>query len=522
MITSYQSRFNELQDLHLISKSKHFAKWTIPYLMPELNDDGKQLPIEGDFQSVGALLVNALSSKLSGLLFPSTYPFMAVNLTDEGREALNEALEEQGRDAGELPHILARVVTEASNKAFEGNALYQLILALKYLIVLGNVAIYRDTADNSISCYGLNNFVTRRDGTGKVVEAIIKESLFFKSLDEDLQKQLIAKNVVAKDDTGLDAKPIAIYTRIVREGVYFKKTVGVEDAILSDDYSEEWEIEQCPYIFPTWSLIKGEHYGRGLVEELRGDFAKLSALSEALTLYEIEMMHVVYLVGAESFDAVDDLMDAATGEWIRCSPSAVSVHETGSGQKVQQILEDLDIVFTRLARAMMWQGNTRDGERVTAYEIQQEILEVEAAMGGVYSALSESLQLPLAKLLTFEVAEIFIEMLLLTKAGSITVTAGLNALGRTTKATNILEVLAQAGQAVEIATQIDKRIDPTKIVDLFFESRGIDLSEILKSAEQLQAEAEAELQEAQAMQQMEQGTAIGNMANQMNITEGGL
>lgn len=143
-------------------------------------------------------------------------------------------------------------------------------------------------------------------------------------------------------------------------------------------------------------------------------------------------------------------------------------------------------------------------------------------MGGVYSALSESLQLPLAKLLTFEVSKGFLEMLLLTKAGSITVTAGLNALGRTTKATNILEVLAQAGQAVEIATQIDQRIDPTKIVDLFFESRGIDLSEILKSPEQLQAEAEAELQEAQAMQQMEQGTAIGNMANQMNMTEGGL
>lgn len=517
-ITSFRTQFNKLQDSYLMAKCQYYAKWTIPYLMAKPGEDGNQISVEGDFQSAGALLVNSLSSKLTGLLFPSTYPFMDLNLTPEGRMALEQVLEELGDDPLELNNFLANLVTGASAKAFMGKAFFQLVLAFKYLIVTGNVAIKRDVDEGAILCYGLNNYAVRRNGLGKVVEAIIKETVFFGNLPSTVQEFLISKGQYSSNDPTLGDRAVDVFRRItLHQESYYMEQIGVDDTILPDEYSVEYEILKLPYIFPTWALINGEHYGRGLVEELRGDFAKLSQLSEALTLYEVEMMRVVNLVSAEAFDAIDDLAMADTGDYVRCSPNAVVAQETGATNKVQQLIADLEVIWGRLARAMMWQGNTRDGERVTAYEIRQEIQEVESSMGGAYSALAESFQLPLSYLLLYETNEDFMNAVVDLGVGYVGVTTGVNALGKTTKAMNILEVLLQAGQAVEVAMNIDKRIDTTRIVDLFFASRGLDFSEISKSDEQLEQEAQAQAEQAQAEQTMQEGEAMGNMANNMDV-----
>jgi hypothetical protein len=50
-----------------------------------------------------------------------------------------------------------------------------------------------------------------------------------------------------------------------------------------------------------------------------------------------------------------------------------------------QAIEEL---FGRLAKAFMYQANTRDAERVTAYELQRDAQEAENTLGGAYSMLS--------------------------------------------------------------------------------------------------------------------------------------
>lgn len=347
-----------------------------------------------------------------------------------------------------------------------------------------------------------------------MVEAVLKESLYFGTLPEDVQNYVRIKGHYGEDTPQLRNKSIDKYTRVYLDGNYYVEEVGIDNTILNEEFVTTYERKKLPYIFPTWTLVNREHYGRSLVEDLKGDFAKLSTIAESLTLYEIESLRVVYGVSADSFDAIDELITSATGDYVRVSQGAVSVIETGSAQKVQQIKQDLDDVFTRLARAMMWRSNTRDGERVTAYEIRQEIEEVEASMGGAYSSLSESLQLPLSYLFLFETDEQLMNSLVDTDVGHVSITAGMNALNKNTKAQRVLEAIMEAGQAVETATQIDRRIDPTRIVDLFFEAKGIDFSEIAKSDEELQAEQEAELQQAQAEQMMAQGQDAGNTGGQ--------
>lgn len=363
-IESFKARFKELQDAFLLAKSKHYAKWTIPYLMGEPSEDGMQLALEGDFQSVGALLTNSLSSKMAGLLFPTIQPFMDLKLSPEGRQAMEEAIESTGGDRSDLSNLLAVLTSTASNKAFSGRTFFQIVLALKHLIVTGNVAIRRFKEEDAIACYGINNFVVRRDGLGRVVEALIKEQVFFGTLDEDVQTFVRTKGNYGGDTPELRNRAVYKYTRIYLQGNIYHEEQGIEDVILGEEFNSTYEKHRVPYIFPTWSLLNGEHYGRGLIEDLKGDFAKLSELSEALALYEIEAMRVIYAVSAEAYDAIDELAEAPSGSYVRVSNGAVQAIETGSAQKVQQLMADLNTVFERLARAMMWRGNTRQGERV--------------------------------------------------------------------------------------------------------------------------------------------------------------
>lgn len=520
MITSYSSRFQELQDAFVIEKCREYARWTIPYLMGEATRDGKQSSIEGDYQSLGALLVNSLSAKLTGLLFPTTHPFMSIELTSEGREVLQGALQEMGEDPNDLNNHLAVLVRDASNKAFTGKSFYQLTLALKYLIVTGNVGIKRNSGKGSIICYGLNSYVTRRDSEGNVIEAIIRETTYFKTLAPEVQSYLKSSNSFSYNEHTIQDKKVVLYHRIVWEEYYVSVSIGIDDLVLPDDYTTEYEFKKCPYIFPVWSILNGEHYGRGLVEEHKGDHAKLSVIEEALTLYELESLRLLHLVSAESFDAVDELSVAETGEFVRASPNAVSTYEAGATQKVQYISADSERVFERLSKAYMWRGNTRSGERVTAYEIRQNILEVEAAMGGAYSALAEGLQLPLSYVLLYEANPVFTDAMLDLSVGQLSLTTGINALGGTTKANHILEALAEFGSTVEVA-QFDRRIDPSKILDILFASKGLDFREISKSPEQLQEEADAEIQAQEAQTDLEEANSAISLGdalaqNQMN------
>ena len=58
----------------------------------------------------------------------------------------------------------------------------------------------------------------------------------------------------------------------------------------------------------------------------------------------------------------------------------------------------------RLSRAFMYNGPARDAERVTMYELQLQAQEANNQLGGLFSTLAESVQIPLAVLKLRQVA----------------------------------------------------------------------------------------------------------------------
>lgn len=516
---SHKSRFETYRDDTVIEKSTQYAKWTVASLMADveqIRDSNTQLVLERDFQEMGALLVNNLAAKLASLLFPSSRPFFKTTLSDD----LISRAEAQGHQRNEISSALARMEMDACQQLFKNASYNQLVIAVKHLIVTGNVLLYRDSASKKTTAYGIQSFAVRRDGRGKLVDCILREYTYFAGLPPEMKQQLRIVNPgkYKKTEDEEHNLIVELYTRISRKMQKSGESgfeVSQEADIVPVGKPGYYPENQCPWQVPTWNLISGEHYGRGIVEDYAGGFAKLSDLSHALTLYEIESTKVVNLVASGSGTDVDALAAAETGEWVAGTPDTVRSHETGSTGKVQAIMADIEAVFGRLAKAFMYTGNVRNAERVTAYELRQDALEAENTLGGTYSSLAEGMQVPMAHVLMLEVNPGILQGIV-TKDVVLDVMAGIPALGRSVDVQNLLSAAQEIQAIAPILVQLDKRIDPDKLHDLIYSGRSVDTSMLFKSQEQMEAQAEAEAEVAQGQQQVEQAASIAQQQENLS------
>lgn len=513
---SHQALFTKLQDSEVVRRAIQYAHWTLPALMADMQNAQGKASLERDYQEMGAILVNFLSAKVAGILFPSSRPFFKISASAQ----LVKDAENAGVAKAQLIAGLSRMETDACALLFQNASYNQIILALKHLIVSGNALVYRDTVKHRTVTYGLRSYATRRDGQGVLLDCVLREFTYVEALPFDLQQVLRAKD---RQKYSRPEQECTIYTRIHREynnigEALYKVTQEVDTTPCGTEgiYPEHL----CPWQALTWNLIPGEHHGRGLVEDYAGGFAKLSDLSEAHALYAIEVMRIVHLVSSGSGTDIDDLAAAETGEYIAGSKDTVSVHESGDGGKMQQVSAEIAQLTTRLSTAFMYGSNTRDAERVTAYEIAQQAREAETALGGVYSSLSEGWQVPMAHVLLYESKPTVLEGII-SKSLKLGIMAGIPALGRAADVQNLLSATQEGAAIIPSLSQLDRRIDPAKVFDMIMAGQSVDTSILFKDDKQLAAEDKANAQVALGQQQMLQAQDAGVQAQQLNQLQQG-
>lgn len=491
----YKALYDKFRDDTIVSRCEQFAKWTLSYIMADLREvsTSGRVVVERDYQEIGALLVNNLSAKLARILFPTQYSFFEASASERFKERATQ----RGLSEAQLKQALANLETTSNKRLFLNGGYAGLIMALRHLIISGCVLLHRDSKSAKVTAYGLNQFACRRDGTGELLDAVLREYTCVEALPDEL---VAALRSAQRGKYSRPEQTVEKYTRIhrqTRNGVVGYAVSQQVDCI--DVGSASWyPANLCPWLCPTWNLIPGEHYGRGLVEDYAGGFAKLSTLSESATLYGVEMMRVLHLVGAGAGSDIDELASAESGEYVRGDPNTVSAQESGDAKKLQEVEMQIERVLTRLTRAFMYQGATRDAERVTAYELQRDAQEAEYTLGGVYSTLSGSLQIPLAHILMGEADD---NALVGIISGDLTpdVTAGIPALGRSSDVQNLL-LASQEIASILVLAQADKRINSQKLVDLVLSGRSINSGSIFYTPDEQRKneEAQAAAQAAQA------------------------
>lgn len=482
----------------LVTRCEQYARWTIRGICPEEFQEGQSLM--SSYVIIGPRLVNNLSNKVVEAMFPHTRPFFSVNMS---MEVQNKIRTEAGDEA------LAQIASDARKEArwVEDYAMSKMNLVkyrpvavevAQHLIVTGNALIRRMPNGRRV-VYGVRDFGIRRDITGEGRECVVRDHVTYDELPQEVAKAIkedraaLAKSAVGNASPIHKADKLWLYTRFWREGNRWISEQECEGYHIENSRTG-YSMRDVPIIALTWSLPRGYNYGRGLVEEHEVVFHNLDKTGEALfDIFQISA-DIKFVVNPASLLDVVELNTSRRGSYHQGMPDDVGSLSNDAAKElnvlaaaVERMERELSLVF------LMGTGAVRDAERVTAYEVQLNALELETAFGGLYSRLALDWQQTEAEYL---VGQLKIPSLDKKELFDITITTGMENLSREGALQNFRAAIMDLQLLEGVPEDIRQGINPIKVAAFLFGQRGVKFEEFMFT--------QAEMQERQAQAQQEQ------------------
>lgn len=489
--SSVAQRYGQLEAerLTFLNRGRRAAELTIPSLLPK-ESHTSQSEFVTPYQAIGARGVNNLASKLLLALLPPNSPFFRLSID----EATLQAIAPNKRGAVEAG--LAKVERTAMQEIETSALRVPVYEALRQLIVSGNALLYVPPV-GGVRVFRLDRFVIKRDAMGNILEIITKETVSPMMLPDG------AKAVLA-DPNDHGQRNVDLYTYACRKEDFLHVYQEVNGEVIPSSVGQV-PLDRNPFIPLRFTRIDGEDYGRGYVEEYFGDLASLEGLSQAIVEGSAAAAKLLFLVRPNGTTKMRTLAEAPNGAFVQGNSDDVSVLQLEKAADFRVALETMRQINDRLSFAFLLNTSVqRDAERVTAEEVRFMAQELESALGGVYSILSQELQLPLIKnvMLRLEDQNKLPPMPKDTIKPQII--TGLEALGRgqdLNKLASFLKFLQPLGADI-----IAREMNVDDYIDRLGASLGIDTDGLIKSPEQKQMEAQAaaQAQQAQMMMQMAQ------------------
>lgn len=495
-----------------LQRARQCSELTIPTLIPPLGHN-KTTKYYTPWQGIGARGVNNLAAKILLALLPPNAPFFKLSVDDftiaelsqgnpSGRSKIDEGLNKVERS----------VQTEIENSGYRA----PIFLALKHLIVGGNVLLYLP-AEGGMRVFGLDSYVAKRDPKGNLLEIIIKESVNPDALDKDIYDLIqeakekgtslsAAKRYEKKDDDSKERgvtkrDEVDIFTRFYRDDNKWYMYQEVLDVEVPDSQGE-WPADKAPFLALRWNTVENEDYGRSYVEEYLGDLISLEGLSKAIVEAAASTAKIVWLVSPNGVTVAKDITEAESGDAIVGNKDDVHCLQAEKQADMRIASETIKTIADRLSHAfMLASAIQRNGERVTAEEIRYMAGELESALGGVYSVLSQEFQLPFVRRVMDRMQKQKRLPKLPDQVVTPTITTGVEALGRgqdLNKYVQFMQLLAQSPEAMS-------RINMGDLITRIGTSLMIDMTGLVKTDEQI-------AQEQQAMQAQVGQQQLADMA----------
>ena len=481
-----------------LERGREAARLTIPTLLPDEGHSSSSI-YSTPYQGIGARGVNNLASKLLLALLPPNSPFFRLTIDDFDLQMI------AGDNRGQVEEGLARI-ERAAMQEIEGKAIRVPVFeALKLLIVTGNALVYMPKK-GGMKVYRPDRYVVKRDAMGNVLEIITKETVSPMMLPEEVQ-QLMPQNEDPSDThkSGSSHKSYNLYTCLVATDKGFmthQEVAGIEVPNSRGTFKKDTN----PFIPLRFIRIDGEDYGRGYVEEYIGDLRSLESLTRAIVQGSAASSKVLFLVRPNGTTKSTDLSKAPNGAFLNGDANDVSTLQVQKAADFRVALETMRMINDRMAAAFLLNSSVqRAAERVTAEEVRFMAQELETALGGVYSILSQEFQLPLINILLNSLQAQGKMPKMPKDSVKPTVVTGIEALGRgqdLNKLATFLQYLQPLGAEV-----IASEMNINDYIDRLGASLGIDTSGLIKSQEQKMQE---QMQQQQMMQQqMMEQAAMG-------------
>ena len=383
-------RYNKLDGMRntMLDRFRRCALLTIPSLLPP-KDHRETDQLDTPYQGLGARAVNNLSAKLLLTLLPAGSPFYRLDVDPEVIQELRESL---GEDKFKTQIDEKLAVHEAMGvKLIERNAYrVQMFKILRLLISTGNAMIETPVkngkpTEGRLKVHRVDHYVIRRSPSSQPLEIILKEKISIEEVPEEMERPVAeTEGKKAYDEDNID-----LFTYCKFNGktwTVFQEIFGAMVPGTDGDYKPE----NFPFLPLTWTLTEGENYGRGHVEEYLGDFISLDGLSQHLLEGAAAMAKIIFLVGSNGITNIDDLKNAVNGGFVTGNKDDITVLQLDKYADFKVAFEESKRIEQRLANAFLLTDSIRrDAERVTATELRLMAQDLEDALGGIYSVLSQ-------------------------------------------------------------------------------------------------------------------------------------
>ena len=482
---------------HYLRRARQAARYTIPSLMTE-EGHNKSQALYTPYQGLGQRGLNNLSSKLLLILMPPDTPMFKLDVDDF---QLQQELSLDKKAKGEMDVALNRIERAVTTDLAATTLRKSLGMSIKHLLVAGNVAMWQDNK-GAARVWTLDQFVVQRDPAGDVLEVVILEHIA-KELLTDEQQEFCG----CKPTGDEDAKPVDIYTRYWRADGRWQVLQEINGHIVPGS-SRSYPLDKGPLIVPTTNRLPGENYGRGYIETVcLGDLISFEGLSKYLLEAAAMAAKVLWMRNPNSTVRAKDL-EKPNGSVINGNPNDVGALRLEKGNDMGFAQNQANGIEKRLEQVFMLnQSVQRQGERVTATEIQFVAQDIEDALGNLYTDLASDWQLPI----------VLFQMARLTRQKRIPklpkgvirprITTGLSALGRgqdLRKLQGFTKDLVEFGG--EGAAQL---LNESEFVDRLAAGHGIDKTGLIKTQDQIAAQQQA------AQQQEMMGNTMPGVAKEM-------
>tara|TARA_B110000503_G_scaffold38093_1_gene62494 strand:- start:7491 stop:9029 length:1539 start_codon:yes stop_codon:yes gene_type:complete len=488
-------RYSQLESERdtFLERGREAAKLTIPTLMPEEGHSSSSI-YATPYQGIGARGVNNLASKLLLALLPPNSPFFRLIIDDFDLQEI------AGENRGQVEEGLARIERAAMSEIESKAIRVPTFEALKLLIVTGNALVYLPK-EGGMKVFRPDRYVVKRDTMGNLLEVITKESLDALMLPDSI------KEVIPPSDSPQKNYDLYTYVKKSDKGfIVHQEVKGIE----VPESRGVFKKDSNPFIPLRFIRIDGEDYGRGFIEEYLGDLRSLEALTQAIVQGSAASAKVLFLVRPNGTTKSVNLAKAPNGAFLSGDANDVSTLQVQKASDFRVALETMRMINDRLSAAFLLNSSVqRSAERVTAEEIRFMAQELETALGGVYSILSQEFQLPLINILLESLVKQGKMPRLPKESIRPTVVTGIEALGRgqdLNKLATFLQYLQPLGQEV-----IASELNIADYIDRLAASLGIDTSGLIKSPEQKQQEQmqQQQMQQQQMLEQTAAGMAQG-------------
>ena len=520
---SPMGRFKTLQERYAAFDSQRSAKLirardaaalTIPGLLPrEGTGDDNKFPVP--YNSVPAEGVNALSARMVSVLYPlNNVPFFELGVSN--------ALQAEGEDTSGEDEVLQRVARRAMEQLGPTNLRSSLFITQQHLQVVGDVLLFmKDNYDFQV--YRLDQYVVRRTPDGEWREIIVEEWVDPEYLPDEIRDFPVMKEK-AEGGVGPDSDLEAIYTQIRWDAD--DKVYRVVREFREQTFDDDTFYKVVPYFPLRWVAVAGEDYGRSLIEDAMGDVMALDVLGKALIDGSIMNATAYWGINPGGITEMRDFNNAVNGMTIPAVEGDIFPIQAENQAQVAVTLTAITVREQRLGRRFLMNTLVQpEGERVTARQVSIIARELEQTLGGALSIQSRDTQIPIIRRTLYQMAvdEIIppdMAEFIADPASilSLTVKAGLEVLSREAENEKLSAIAQVIGQLPPEAQQV---FNWPNWLNKWMISFGIETTGLLKTPEQIEAERQAAMDEARALQAEQAGQqALVSAAQQQSGANG--